>query len=642
MKKYMIIVLLMLFMLPVAFAGVYTDTSRNYFTQKCYSGGTGDCFSEGGYLLNNYMDGYYERQYNIQYPTNTDSRVEYNSSTWSSCNLVAGGSKYRGLPFNYDDPYTNYTFSSFIRLRNLGNSSYIEQINSNCQIFDQWGMENTSIVSQLGMINKGNEYGMLPFFAYAYNKTTDGNVYMRVFTLENDTNVLKYLGDFFIADWEEFGDYESNMGVAGGAYYSDENDPSTSGKLVFGIYSKLVDSLFILYGHANYPYFSHSEIVDIPDFKDLSTNHQLYFDDYDQDGNNEFILLSVNNDYAATHTTFQLNRVTPSLYAPYYYLYPEINLSVDITGGVNEAVYNVSDGDINLCQMGLYDSPMEVCYSGGFDAGGVNIRNYFAIINETFTSSITSALVSSGTYGRPESLSIANNSDNSICVHTENDKYKCYSASGSHTDSFTVVTGVQDTSTSHIIIGELDGNYDKPELIFSSGIVETINFGSTNTLRTKWENTFTNSQRGNLWLQDISGDNRNELIYMDDTFLRIYSMNHTPATFLSYEELLPGVTTTTAPGSTTTTTINADLPEIFSNVQNNINLLIGLILIIGLCLITAAKTQSTIIIALAGVVGTIMAATLGLISTGVIVIIVISLICLTILGLTLLRGSSGG
>ena len=92
----------------------------------------------------------------------------------------------------------------------------------------------------------------------------------------------------------------------------------------------------------------------------------------------------------------------------------------------------------------------------------------------------------------------------------------------------------------------------------------------------------------------------------------------------------------------TTTTINPELPEIFSNLQNNIQLIIGLLLIIGMCLITASKTSSSIIIALSGIIGAIIAVSLGLISSGVLVLIILSLVILMILGLTLFRGSQGG
>jgi hypothetical protein len=381
MKNLPIILLLALMIMPFAFAGFYTDTSRNYFTQKCYSGGVGNCFSEDGYMLNNYIDTYIERQYNIQNPNNVDSRIEYNSTDWDSCNLVLGGSEFRGLPFSFKDAYTNYSFSSFIRLKNFGNASYIEQINSKCQVFDSLGSENTSIVSQLGIINKGSANGILPMFAYAYNNTGDGNVYMRVYTLKSDINILSFLGDFFIGDWEEFGDYNNNYGVTGGSYYSDNNNP-TAAERVFGLFSNNFNEMFILYGTNSYPYFSHSEIIDIPYFQDnYSTNHQLFFDDWDADGNNEFILLGASPELTPIRSMFSLNRILPFSSPPYYYVYNEVNFTPAylVNPGDMGTPRNYKDGTITICQIGYIDSPLEACVSG--DNRDDNARNYASVIN---------------------------------------------------------------------------------------------------------------------------------------------------------------------------------------------------------------------------------------------------------------------
>ena len=330
-------------------------------------------------------------------------------------------------------------------------------------------------------------------------------------------------------------------------------------------------------------------------------------------------------------------------------IYNDINWSSGTGYATVLEPYNITDGEISICQLGEYDSPLEACYSAEINTtfGAMKIYTYIsAVVHNDFTSYLAGGINSeTSPIGEPIIMSYKGYNDNNVSVclprYSGDTRYSCFGTAGKLNEYFLMKNIDSGIYPSPFIIGELDGNYSSPEIIFTDGDVESVRWNLTNYDLPDWEATFDKKKIGSLWLQDISGDNRNELIYMDNTYLRIYSMNHTPASFENYEYF--STTTTTAAGATTTTstTINPELPEIFSNVQNNIKIIVGLIIVLGLCIIVATRTSSVIVIVLAGVCGVILSASLGFFEPAAVVLIIIVLAILMVLGLTLFRNNGG-
>jgi hypothetical protein len=626
MKNYIIVVLLMMFMIPVVFSDTYTDFSRPFVQTKVYSGVSGYLYTDESYLLRS---------------TENNTGINYNYAGFEPCTVVVGANN-GGVPFSFYDYSSIYEHHSFILITNTS----IRQYDSSCNKIDERNVSGT-IVSDLAIINKGyvGEYYYSPYFAFAYNRSSDSNVYLRIYNLDAEIGMLNWVQDVLIGTDSDWGYKNLNTGVAGGNLRSNGLDPGY--ERVFGIYSNKTKELFISGGWGAGDYIDFSETVKV----DLSANsmtepsNELYFDDVNNDGWNEFAILGAYQNGGDTDLYIEQVYVQPLTYAPYYDLIGDIDVKV-LTLGVGTVGYiQNSDGWITLCQVGDVDSDLEVCYNFNVHMNPDEFPTSVKGFIRDFISPSTVYHSSSEISIEPFTIKDKNGTYD-YCFNYDSNTYKCYDGSGNMDFEFDTTKNLHVTGTTDsikVLVTELNGITKDYEILFSSGEVETINRTSSSThVLTDWNTLFTDSNTGNLFAQDISSDGLSELIYIDDNYLKIYSMDNTPFTIIDGTYLLNGTpSTTTTTSSTTTTTINADLPEIFSNVQNNINPIIGLILVIGLCILVATRTQSVIIICLAAVVGVMLSTFLGLFSSSVVVLMVLIIIALAVLGLTLFRNGGG-
>ena len=210
MKKYILFLIIAMFIVPVAYSNYLTDFSRPWLQPRCYSGGEGNCFSTNTRLLRS---------------TSGSTGMDISSENWGACSVSLGGSKYGGVPISYYDYSSEYEFHAVLVLE----ESSLEVYDANCTSIVGYSI-NGDAVSQLGVINKGyvgTEWDS-PLFAFAYNKSSDSKIYLRIYQLRNESvegDPLRFLDEVLIGDDNEWGYYDKNMGVAGGGYESTDNNP---------------------------------------------------------------------------------------------------------------------------------------------------------------------------------------------------------------------------------------------------------------------------------------------------------------------------------------------------------------------------------------------------------------------------------
>ena len=422
-------------------------------------------------------------------------------------------------------------------------------------------------------------------------------------------------------------------------------------KRVFGVYNSNNGKIYIVNHASGYWDLKVEQIFgNKTKISDVPNNNMLFFNDYDADGNNDFVIIG-----ADIPDTYKLNlylwRITPDFSSPYYQTHTKLEKEILGGGGVAKSGFaNYSDyQSVNLCQLGSLDSEMEVCYniittkSSSVDiiATGI-LNNDFSSQTGvlTGTGDVTGKTLSPFTYDA-DGDSIFNSGNWEGCIYLSG-YYKCYDENFNLVSSFSASTGsIPADYPLEVIVTELDGDTSTPEFLYSNGGVRQINFsGNSSTGLSDWTSTFDNSYHGELIVQDISTDDKNELIYIDSDNLRIYSNDNTPLTFMNftyYNDTISSVSSS----SSSSTTFNATIttPTAFvNNLNDNIGLIVAIFIIIGLIIMTAQMgVNNPLILFFVGILGAIITSVVGLISSGVLVIIIVSAVVLLLLGFTLLK-----
>jgi hypothetical protein len=644
MNKIIIFIIAIMLCVPMVFADTFisapvtTDFSRPFVQDKCYSEGDGDCFTRSSYSLRSLAD-------------SEVTGINYTDAAFGFCSVSNGGSVLRGVPLSYYDD-TGYKHFSYLAAK----GSSVKQVNPDCSIADTYTVEGT-IISQIGLINAGEIAGnvTLPYIAFLYNATADSNVYIQILTLNSITSKLQAIADFYVGNATAWGDTLDIIGVAGGCITANVNSCSID-DMVFGAFTRHTDDLFVAFGKDN---FDIESVYNDTTSLDESKTRQLYFDDFDADGINEFILIGAYTTAVPGTFIFELNRFTVATDSPY--ITEQARKSLTINGGAGgSCAYdsNIYDGDITLCQVGGVNSALEVCYTSytyrtacvgdsstikyitGFiyndfdDIANIAISDYFPHGTEYFIKPFTIGDIekyfcssSVAGFGMIE------------CIDEELNSIMTFNLSDT-----TVISEEGTSYGSNFIVANIDDNASTYEMVFTDGSVQTIVQNGNTTLRDDWADSHSSIEaynKGYIYIQDISGDGISEIIYTDDTRLQIFSMNDSLYGFKSAYSFLSATTTTTVAGTTTTTILNhnPNVPDVITGMQNNINIIFALLLTIGLCIMVATRTRSTIVIVFAGIIGVVISSAIGLIDASVLVILIIVLVILMIMGLTLFRNT---
>lgn len=635
MKKSILFIMLLL-ILPMAFA--YTsDFSRGNFQTQASWGEFGNIYTFNSYALRSV------------HPSNL---MSYNEDTWGSCSIAIGGTDANVVPITYTETYSQYEHRSLI----VAYNESIRQYGSDCVLINQLNITSLSyLVSNIGAIKGHTEDGYYhsPNFAYLSYTNITNTTTMYILALDSETSNLYVEDSVILSTSDDFSDLHHNFGVAGGCYSSQEVS-CVSANRVFGVYNSENTNLYIVGKQSGNWLVSTQYAVGNTYMNDTTNNNILFYDDWDRDGLNEFIMLGAResgNYYEITN-----HRVRPLDESPYY-----VDIGLDAEGLVASGAVTINYlennfQEITLCQVGLVQSELEVCFNVMFAyyLTGIGEYHYYFytgfIPNDFLTHQ--SSYKTSGGIGATERrqgtapFTYLYDGENIVCYVTSENVYSCYdvdknlihSFNTSHTLRYTTDTPLE------VIMTELDGDTSTYEILFSDGQVETINWTGVNYNVEDLFPTYDTTYKGTLLISDISDDSKGELIYYDEDVLKIYSNDNTPFTFQNYTYVFSQVDDTNVSGSGTGSgdvTFDSD-DNVFNVIQVNIKFIIGLIIIIALIVAVAqAGVSNPIVLMFVGIVGAIISAALALISTSVLIIILVSCVILIIMGLTIFKNSGG-
>ena len=378
-----------------------------------------------------------------------------------------------------------------------------------------------------------------------------------------------------------------------------------------------------------------------------SNNNMLFFNDFDADGNNEFIILGYYVNDGDTSFLIKNTMVQPLSSSPYFYEFPVENNNISFGDNIRDSSNTESDiQKLNICQIGFTSSPMEICYLVSLERDFSGWKWYGAVGFITDTSDYFNQLA--GTSEAHSIVPFTYDTDNDgkleFCYGTDTDNIICRDLNESIISSFASNKDLYflGSNSLEVIVTELDGNTSTQEIVYSNGEIESSNWLLAQNLD-DWASTFNNNYNGELMVQDISADDKNELIYIDDTFLRIYSNDNTPFVFMNLTEeqdLVNGSTTTTTllGGGAVVTTPT----EFMDRIQGNILTIIGLFIVIAMVVMVAMMGVSNpVVLMFVAIVGAILVTMLGLLSGTVLILLLVGLVILIILGLTILSGDKG-
>lgn len=628
MKK-MILIFMVLLVLPIVLGGDISDSNfyRPYLQSYNFFDVTDDT-----YLLR---------------ATSYDTNIDY--TNWESCSVTLGGSEERGQTFTYVDSITDYVHTSLIVVY----ANNIKQYGADCSVLDTY-FPNGIILSKVGIINGGRESNdyFSPMFGFVIYDPIEMNNYFIVLTLDDETSKFEFYGK-----WEMIASTtltKSDIyGVAGGCYHSYLLSNCDYFDRTFAVYDNSIESIFIVSGGDLSDPSSALPLVPIDTGKtyinQTATNNMLWFGDWDNDAWNEYLIIGLGV-VTSTDLWIVMQSYQPLFDPPYYF---NINYSKEIesTDSIHQSQNDLSDlsyAGINLCQIGDINSELEICYSTAFESTTGDDYRYIGFVNNNFTDGIFQDTRTLGeeywnlapfTYDIPDT-----DGDLEVCLagvftYGGDEEIMCFDEDINQIGGFNISHSYQNTPYPiELIVTEIDNNSETIDFLFADGTSELVNISDwTSISGTDWFPAFTTAEYGQMYVQDINNDKYSEFIYIDDTYLKIYSMDSTPFVFrnftkdnIDFEDI-----------DDDPTDVPSQSPdEIVRTINNNIMFIVALFLILALMIgVVQMGVRSPLVIAFAGIIGAIISVALGLVSGSVLVIIII---CLVVLMLLVMYLKSGG
>lgn len=658
MKKLMILMMVLLISIFVVNAS-QTDFSENPIFQG---------LNEWSYDLNSYT-------YNsfLVRSTAPDTSINYNDAEWGKCEYLFGGDEFSPVPITLTDSESNYKHRSLI----ITMDTQILQIDSSCQVVDTYNLsEDETIISNIGAIRGGRVDNIYYQPSFSFLSVDDTNTsYVYFLTLNDETSNLELVNKIVGETNDTYGNTDYLYGMSGGCFSSSSPICSYSNRIFGYGYDDTSRSGFYLYSNngatwsklVNFSQVTYASGSEEGNYQKMTHDNILYFNDMNNDGNNEFILFGKwQYDDSSDSGRIYKTAITPSKNSPYYIVnqdYYELFSAIAQNANFNGA-YDFTD--ISPCQIGSLTSDLEVCYGVRYQQSGggyayYNLKTGFCDSEMNTCTDVSSVRLQSNdfegssffTYDLGGSGSDYDAVTWGICgpdsptyISVNYKGWKCYDGSdyyyfNSSHDAFKTTW----SNPLNVFVTELDGNYATIELLFSDGSAEKINWGSDNTLLSDWEGSFDLTNSGYIIVSDISEDEKNELIYKDDDTLYIYSMDNTPFSFMNWtyqDSLNPSSDNTTIdPDQAEADATGIPLP--FIKLQKYIKDIIGLVLILAMVIMTAmAGVKNPIVLMFVAIIASVIANIIGLISTSVLVIILVSCVALVLLAITLFKSNDGG
>lgn len=465
--------------------------------------------------------------------TDGTTGIDVDSASYTKCNFDYGGSVTGITPVDYELD-NGYHYTGVIAQY----PSSIRFVSSDCSVVDNYNIDGTT-VARTFILPLAEVSGVVytPDIGIVYLRS-DGNYSLLILTIDETSHFE--VEDEIILGSDLSGTF---AGLSGGCLNS-RNAVCEDTYRIFGLLDTGNDKLTVFSKKNNWATYNNTMTA-------LSNADVLFYDDYDADGDNEFMAFSYQdkNVFGSTsNDIFQIgfSAQTFTNSQTFNVMY-EYELKDVFSYSANTGIYWTGLGStmthITPCQVGGPNSPLEICYTMRGDryyytpkndvwANGIVHMNYGTVTVKYISTTYHS------TNGFPQPFTTDVDGDGTIegCLMTGSTTFECYDLTYTPLVTFTADESLLSSQGGYeVMVTDVDGDSHQDMLLSDGRVFEfgTIyNYTADASRITDWDSTHTDSYVGEITVSDLNADGSMEIIYNDDNFLQIYSMDNTPVALM--------------------------------------------------------------------------------------------------------------